>query len=150
MKIIGFAALAAMSAVACASPASAQDAGVERAPLDWWYVTHANFDDDKREWIEEWQENYIIPAHKAAGLRPPIYVHMNTGGWDMIIFNHMPEGPDMMSWADNPMGDKIEAELVKLVGSKEKLEEMRKAYGDSFTSTRGGLGHIDINETDSE
>lgn len=144
MKKLGFAALAAMGL--CASPAMAQDAEIERNNLDWWYVTYANFDDDKREWVEEWQENVIIPTFKNAGMKPPIFVHMNTGDWDMIIFNHMPGGPDMMSWASNPMSGKLDAEALKIVGSQEKLDEGRKAYGDAFTKTSGGLGHIDIND----
>lgn len=144
MKKLGFAALAAMSL--CASPVMAQDAEIERNNLDWWYVTYANFDDDKREWVEEWQENVIIPAHEAAGMRPPIFVHMNTGNWDMIIFNHMPEGPDMMTWASNPMGEKLNAEALKIVGSQEDLDAGRKAYDAAFTRTSGGLGHIDIND----
>ncbi|MBW0145801.1 hypothetical protein [Sphingomicrobium clamense] len=146
MKIIGFAALAAMSAVACASPVSAQDATIERAPLDWYYVSYVNYNPDEREWVEEWQENYLIPAYKAAGMVPPKYYHMNTGRWEMIVINHMPGGPDMMSWAENPMAEKIDAELVKLVGSEEELAKMRKRYADAQTDWTGGLGHIDRNE----
>lgn len=145
-KLLFAAAAAALVVPASSASAFAQDDGIERNNLDWYYVTYANFDDDKRVWVEEWQENYIIPAFKAAGLKPPIYVHMNTGDWDMIIFNNMPAGPDMMTWADNPDGDKINAELVKMLGSEEKLAEMRKAYRDATTETSGGIGHIDINE----
>lgn len=145
-KLMMAAAAAALTIPAWATPAAAQDAEVARNNLDWWYVTHANFDGDKREWVEEWQENVIIPGHKAAGLKPPIFVHMNTGEWDMIIFSHMPAGPDMMTWAENPMRAKLDEEYIKILGSKEKLDEGRKAYGDAFTDSTGGLGHIDINE----
>ena len=142
MKIIGLAAVAAC-AVACASPATAQDAEPADAPLDWYWVTYMDIDDDRRDMVEEWQENYIIPAFKAAGQVPPKFLHMYTGQWEMIRISHMPGNTDQLSWDTNPYGAAVNAELLKLVGGEEKMDEWMKKLDGSILRQRSDIGHID-------
>ena len=113
------------------------------APLDWYWVTYMDIDDDRRDMVEEWQENYIIPAHKAAGLVPPKFLHMYTGEWEMIRISHMPGNTDQISWDANPYGDKVNAELLKLVGGQDKMDEWMKKLDGAVLSARSELGHID-------
>ena len=143
MKKLGFAAFAAMSAFAYASPALAQDAEPADAPLDWYWVTYMDIDDDRRDMVEEWQEKYIIPAHVAAGMVPPKFLHMYTGEWEMIRISHMPGMTDQISWDQNPYGAKVNAEILKLVGGQEQLDEWMKKLDGSVLSARSELGHID-------
>lgn len=142
MKIIGLAAVAAC-AVACASPATAQDAEPADAPLDWYWVTYLDFDDERRDMVEEWQEKYLIPAHKNAGLVPPKFLHMYTGKWEMIRISHMPGSTDQISWESNPYGAKVQEELLKLTGGQEGFDEWMKKLDGAIVDSRSDLGHID-------
>lgn len=126
------AASAAFFAVA-ATPAMAQD---EEEPRTTYEVVMINLADDSQDRWAEIMEEYVIPAHVAAGQTPPVvhWVMMNPD-YDLIVINHRPAGMAAFDTHANPGREAFFAELSTLVGGPEALAELSEEYGNLIEST---------------
>lgn len=90
--------------------------------------------------------DHFRPAAEAAGLRPPVIVHFQTGPYDAAFHWRLDEGMSDMEWQRSPGNVKFRAALVEHEGSEEAADAVLDRYDSLIARSVTTVGHRHIPE----
>lgn len=97
--------------------------------VKWYGIAQVDFKPGKMDEAMGLVKKYFMPAGKAAGNPGPVMVLENqTGAWDITVIWLLKDGPSDLEWKVSPQSVASSKELLKLVGSKEKVKKIRKEW----------------------
>lgn len=97
--------------------------------VKWYGIAQVDFKPGKMDEAMGLVKKYFMPAGKAAGNPGPVMVLENqTGSWDITVIWLLKDGPSDLEWKVSPENVASNAELLKLAGSKEKVEKIREEW----------------------
>ncbi len=93
---------------------------------------------------------HFVPAGKAAGTRPPVAIHFQTGEWDAAFHWRLEGGMADLEWYMSPDDVKWMAALAEQEGGKEEAEALFAKYSDMVARTLVSVGHRHVPKDDDE
>jgi len=97
--------------------------------VKWYGIGQIAFKPGKMDDAMGLVKKYFMPAGKAAGNPGPVMVLENqTGAWDVTVIWLLKDGPSDLEWKVSPEAVASDKELLKLVGSKEKVKKIREEW----------------------
>jgi hypothetical protein len=90
--------------------------------------------------------NHYRPAAEAAGLRPPVIVHFQTGPYDAAFHFRLEGGMSDLEWQRSPRNVKFRAALAAQEGSEEAAAAVFDRYDALVARSITSVGHRHIAE----
>ena len=90
--------------------------------------------------------DHFQPAGEAAGLRPPVVVHFQTGPYDAAIHWRMENGMSDLEWQRSPRNVKFMAALAAQEGSMEAAAAVFDRYDALVARSVTSVGHRHLAE----
>lgn len=103
--------------------------------VDWYWIIHLKFKIDKKAEAHEIIKNYWRPIENKIGREQNVY-EFETGDWDLIRVVKMEEGISTMEWELSPMGIEYNKEFLKIAGSEESMNEVRKKWSECLQESK--------------
>ena len=89
---------------------------------------------------------HFAPAGKAAGTRPPVAIHFQTGSWDAAFHWRLEGGMADLEWYRSPNDIKWMEAMIAQEGSKEAVDALIGKYVGMIARTKTEVGHRHIPE----
>lgn len=93
---------------------------------------------------------HFVPAGEAAGTRPPVAIHFQTGEWDAAFHWRLEGGMADLEWYMSPDNVKWMAALAEQEGGKEEAGALLVKYRDMVARTLVNVGHRHVSKDDDE
>ena len=120
--------------------------GENSEPAVYVSVTFVSYKEGKRGEANQIINNHFRPAALAAGLRPRVIVHFQTGPYDVAIHLRLENGMSDLEWQRSPNRIKFRAALVAQEGSEEAADAISDRYDELIARSVTSIGHRHVAE----
>ncbi len=97
--------------------------------VEWYWIIYLKFKIDKKAEAHDIIKTYWRPIETRIGTEQYAY-EFETGEWDLLRVVKMPEGISTLEWELSPMRIEYNKEFMKIAGSEEVMNEVRKKWSE--------------------
>jgi hypothetical protein len=120
--------------------------GENNEPAVYISVTFVSYKEGKAGEAYGIIADHFRPAAEAAGLRPPVIVHFQTGPYDASFHWRLENGMSDLEWQRSPRNVKFMAALTAQEGSQEAASAVFDRYDALVARSVTSVGHRHIAE----